>query len=231
MSKLAVIIPVYNEEGSISVVIADWAKVLDQLGIDYRLCTYNDGSKDQTQKILDELKNKFPRLYVVHKPNSGHGPTILKGYKENLDCEWLFQVDSDNEMKAEHFPKLWEQKENYDFLIGRRINRQSPLPRRIISYISYLSVRLLYGKGIQDVNAPYRLMRVSLFKDLMSQIPDDTFAPNVIVSGLACMKRARIFTHPVPFEFRTTGTVSIKKWKLLKAAMKSFWQTIQFRFH
>ncbi len=230
MSKLAVVIPVYNEEGSIAVVIADWVKVLDQLQIDYRLCAYNDGSKDRTHKILDELTNKYPKLHAIHKVNSGHGPTILKGYKENLDCEWLFQVDSDNEMKAEHFSKLWEQRDNYDFLIGKRINRQSPLPRKIISYISYLSVRLIYGPGIQDVNAPYRLMRVSLFKELIAKIPDDTFAPNVIMSGLACMKKARIFTHPVPFEFRTTGTVSIKKWKLLKAAMKSFWQTIKFRF-
>ena len=129
MSKLAVVIPVYNEEGSIEVVIADWAKVLDQLQIDYRLCAYNDGSKDNTHKILDGLLDKFPKLHAIHKVNSGHGPTILKGYKENLDCEWLFQVDSDNEMKAEHFPKLWEQRDNYDFLIGKRINRQSPFSR------------------------------------------------------------------------------------------------------
>lgn len=230
MCKLAVIIPVYNEQGSISVVVADWMAVLDKLAIDFRLCTYNDGSKDSTKEILDGLAEKYPRLKVIHKPNSGHGPTILQGYKDNLDAEWLFQVDSDNEMKAEHFAKLWEQRENFDFLIGKRVNRQSPLPRRIISYVSYLSVRLLYGPGILDVNAPYRLMRTSLFAELIKMIPDDTFAPNVIVSGLACMKKARIFTHPVPFEFRTTGTVSIKKWKLLKAAMRSFCQTIQFKF-
>lgn len=203
-------------------------KVLDQLQIDYRLCAYNDGSKDRTHKILDELTNKYPKLHAIHKVNSGHGTTILKGYKKNLDCEWLFQVDSDNEMKAEHFSKLWEQGDNYDFLIGKRINRQSPLPRKIISYT--LSLRAPYLRPRSRRQRPLPPYACESFKELIAKIPDDTFAPNVIMSGLACMKKARIFTHPVPFEFRTTGTVSIKKWKLLKAAMKSFWQTIKFRF-
>jgi len=229
MCKLSVIIPVYNEEGSIAQVINEWASTLNKEQIDYQLCAYNDGSKDQTENILNDLLKTHPHLKVFHKKNAGHGPTILQGYKENLNSEWLFQVDSDNEIKAHNFIKLWEKKDQYDFLIGKRINRNGPLPRKIISYISYLSIRIFYGKGIEDINCPFRLMRTSFINEFIDCIPNDTFAPNVIISGMACLKKGRLFTYPVNFEFRKTGTVSIKKWKLLKAAIKSFFQTIKFR--
>ena len=79
------------------------------------------------------------------------------------------------------------------------------------------------------MNSPYRLMRVSAFKDAVKNIPLDTFAPNVVISGAACKKRLRVFETEVKYNFRETGVVSIKKLKLLKAAMKSFMQTISCR--
>ena len=102
------------------------------------------------------------------------------------------------------------------------------LPRKIISLVSRLCVRIFYGKSVWDVNTPYRLMRVSAFKDFYARIPLTTFAPNVILSGLAARYKLRCFETRVPQHDRTTGEVSIKKWKLLKAAARSFWQTIVF---
>ncbi len=227
---LKIIIPVYNEEGSISSVIEDWTDTLNSLDIDFIICTFNDGSKDQTLRILNDLVKINSRLQVFDKPNSGHGPTILKGYKENMDAEWLFQVDSDNELRAYEFEKFWKTRNNYDFLIGNRIQRNSPLPRVITTTISRLVVGFFYGNKVKDVNAPFRLMRTSKFFDEVMKIPDATFAPNLIVSGIANKKRLRIKQFDVKHHDRETGEVSIKKWKLLKAAFKSLFQTIVFRF-
>ena len=102
------------------------------------------------------------------------------------------------------------------------------LPRKIVSFVSRLCVRLFYGKAVWDVNTPYRLMRVSAFGDFFSAIPPSTFAPNVILSGLAARYALRCFEIRVPQHDRTTGEVSIKRWKLLKCAVKSFWQTVVF---
>lgn len=118
--------------------------------------------------------------------------------------------------------------DNYDFLVGIRDGRVQQLPRKIISFVSRLCVRILYGKSIWDVNTPYRLMRVSAFKDSFQMIPLTTFAPNVILSGLAARLKLRCYEIRVPQHDRTTGEVSIKKWKLLRAAMKSFSQTVRF---
>ena len=104
------------------------------------------------------------------------------------------------------------------------------LPRKIVSLVSRLCVRLFYGKTVWDVNSPYRLMRVSAFRDFYAAIPLTTFAPNVILSGLAARHGLRAFEVRVSQHERATGEVSIRKWKLLKCAVKSFWQTVTFSF-
>ena len=231
MEKLAVVMPVYNEEEAIGAVLDKWVAAMDRLGIEYAIHPYNDGSKDDSWKVIQAKAEEYPGKVIAHtKPNGGHGSTILQGYREaaKTGYDWVFQIDSDDEMGPERFPELWNHREAYDFLVGIRDGRKQALPRKIISAFSRLSVRLFYGKSIWDVNTPYRLMRVSAFEEVWNKIPEDTFAPNVIISGMAAKKHLRLFEMPVPQKDRQTGEVSIKKWKLLKAAAKSFWQTIIF---
>lgn len=230
MTNLKIIIPVYNEEGAITEVISDWTSTLEKLKIDFLIYVFNDGSKDNTLEILQDLSKNNDKLIVIDKPNSGHGPTILKGYKENLDAEWLFQIDSDNELRANEFEKFWKLRYDFDFLIGTRIHRDSPLPRIITTGISKLVVGFFYGNKVRDVNAPFRLMRTSKFHDDILKIPDNTFAPNLIISGIANIRKLRIKQLNVTHHHRETGEVSIKKWKLFKAAFTSLLQTIAFRF-
>ncbi len=229
---LAMVMPVYNEEEVIGVVLRKWVSALDSFGIDYRIYAYNDGSKDNTLMVLTAAASELgERVVVCDKPNSGHGPTILKGYRDNCErAEWIFQIDSDDEMGPEKFPELWNRRADFDFLVGIRDGRRQALPRKVISFISRMSVRIFYGRSIWDVNTPYRLMRSAAFKEVYAAIPSNTFAPNVIISGMAARKKLRCFETPVPQRDRQTGEVSIKKWKLFKAALRSFRQTIAFRF-
>ncbi len=226
--ELTVVIPVYNEEEIIQTVIEDWATTLRGLKIDFELKAYNDGSKDATVEKLKAIAATYPELTIIDKPNSGHGPTILKGYRE-ADSDFVFQVDSDNEMRGEYFEQLWKERQNYDFVIGRRkFNFKVPLPRRVVSFIAKKCVHLFYGRGISDMNVPYRLMNRATFSAIFEAIPEDTFAPNVIISGMAIRKKMKIKDFHVPTSFRATGTVSIQRMKLLKVAFRSFKETISF---
>jgi glycosyltransferase involved in cell wall biosynthesis len=222
--------PVYNEEAIIAKVLTDWLNELSRLGINFELHIYNDGSKDKTLNIVNKLSENDFRVKIHNKTNSGHGPTIIQGYQENSDAEWIFQIDSDDELASVSFEKLWAERKEYDILLGSRIGRVSFLSRRILSLVSRLSVRFFYGKGIDDVNSPYRLMRYEKFRDYFNKIPKNTFTPNVIISGVACMDKLRIFVHPVLHKNRLTGTVSLKRWKLAEAGIRSFFQIILFRF-
>jgi dolichol-phosphate mannosyltransferase len=179
---------------------------------------------------LNELAQTNSRLIVHDKPNSGHGPTILKGYKENSDATWIFQTDSDNELPASHFHVLWENRDDYAFLLGLRDGRLQPLPRKLISMISRFVIQMFYKKAVTDVNSPYRLMKSVKLKDVFESIPEDTFAPNVIISGMVGVKNLKLFETLVPHQNRTTGEVSIKKWRLFKAACRSLFQTIMYTY-
>ena len=102
---LSVVMPVYNEAEAIGPVLKKWMAMLDTLGIRYRIRAYNDGSKDATGKILAEVADASGgRVLAVDKLNSGHGPTILRGYREAAeDSDWVFQIDSDDEMGPDSF--------------------------------------------------------------------------------------------------------------------------------
>lgn len=67
MKELAVVMPVYNEEGVIGNVISTWSNMLDSLNIDYNIFAYNDGSIDNTALILDELSKKYSRLKMPYR--------------------------------------------------------------------------------------------------------------------------------------------------------------------
>jgi glycosyltransferase involved in cell wall biosynthesis len=222
---LTVVMPVYNEEAAVSGVVRAWAAELDRLGIDYELRVYDDGSRDRTADVLLELSNQLPRLLVTRHSNRGHGPTILRGYREARG-EWVFQTDSDGEMEPDSFGRLWAERERHDFLFGIRAGRVWTAPRWLMTRVSRLAVRMLFGSGVADVNTPYRLMRRARLAELVSDLPDDLFAPNVILSGLAVRNGLRIWQTPVPHQGRRHGggsLVSVRK--LIKPASRSLRQT------
>ncbi len=225
--ELAVVMPVYNEEQCIAKVVQSWHEELVRLNIDFRMIILNDGSQDNTGAILREFANCY-HIDVLNKRNSGHGPTILEGYHQAVKlAEWVFQTDSDDEMKPDHFIELWKRRDQYDALFGVRQGRRQTLMRKSISIFSRLVVLLLFGKGVKDVNVPYRLIKASLLKRIIEQIPADMFVPNISISGILTKNHLSIYNQPIPCEGRKTGVPSLNnRMKLLKATVKSFWQTI-----
>ena len=226
--ELATVMPVYNEQECIASVVQSWHNTLMALGIDFVMILIDDGSRDGTGRVLQEIANE--RIRVIRQTNRGHGPTILRGYGEAMRlAPWVFQCDSDNEMPAEAFPPLWCARQEYDAVFGYRQARRQSLGRKFISLCSRATVRLAFGKGVRDVNTPYRLMRAEVLRPILDRIPEDTFAPNVLISGALTQMGARICNLPVPHRPRRTGAVSIVKWRLWKAAFRSFGQTLHAR--
>jgi glycosyltransferase involved in cell wall biosynthesis len=226
---LIVILPVYNEEEIIAEVAAEWLDVLDGMAVPYRLQLCNDGSTDGTPDVLDGLSHRS--LEIHHTRNRGHGPTILRAYRSAAErAAWVFQCDSDGQIPAAAFPEFWKKRLSSDLVIGTRIHRQDGRIRNVISACLRFATLCLFGRGIPDVNCPYRLMRSEAFRPFFDQAPEDTFAPNVLLSAYAIRKRLRILNLPVSDRVRQTGEVSIRGWSLLKAVLKATRQTLAFRF-
>ena len=96
---------------------------------------------------------------------------------------------------------------------------------------SRLLIRFLFGPGVNDVNIPYRLMRASCLAPILGRIPPAAVTPNILISGALARPPRRVLNVTIPCEGRTTGTPSVRNWKLVAAALKSTWQAIQFRAH
>ena len=227
--ELIVVMPVYNEAECIGGVINDWSAALTDLGIDFEILALNDGSKDATADVLAAYQND-PRVTVINKANSGHGPTILQGYRDAATrADWVFQVDSDDEMKPGAFANFWKRRDKYDAIFGVRAAREQDSARKFLSAGSRATVKFLYSRGVRDVNVPYRLLRARTLRPIVAAIPDDTFAPNILISGVLGKRRRRVFNLPVIHENRKTGTGSLASSKIWKIAALALSQTLRFR--
>jgi glycosyltransferase involved in cell wall biosynthesis len=227
--ELAMVMPVFNEAACIAPVVDSWLAALTALGIRFRIIVLNDGSTDDTVAQLAVFAGDA-RVTVVNKRNTGHGPTILAGYRQAAPlAEWVFQCDSDDEMRAEHFAPLWAARVDADALFGTRTGRVQNWSRALLSAASRLTVRLVFGRAVPDVNTPFRLLRAPLLAEILRQMPDDLFAPNVIISGALARAGCRLVFRPTPHAGRKTGAASIVKWRLVKAAVKAFGQTLRCR--
>jgi glycosyltransferase involved in cell wall biosynthesis len=200
---LAVVMPVYNEEKHVASVIHSYEQVIGPMGISFLMIVLDDGSSDRTPEILDGFRNNG-HIQVSHLPNAGHGPTILRGYRMAVTrARWVFQCDSDNDIDARHFGGFWAQRERHHAVIGIRTARKQSLSRRVISAGSRLTVRLLFGDRVTDVNCPFRLIGADMLAPIVAALHDGTFAPNIIISGMLAKSGARICEIPVPMNPET----------------------------
>ena len=104
---LCLVMPVYNEEACVQQVVLSWRRAFEALDISFLMLILNDGSKDNTAEELKAFDDD-DCVQVINKTNSGHGPTILEGYRQAAEqAHWVFQCDSDDEMPAESFASLW----------------------------------------------------------------------------------------------------------------------------
>jgi len=227
--ELSVVIPAYNEAGNIAEVIGEWTTELDRLGIDYLVTVYDDGSRDDTEKVVRGLAASRQRLRIERHSNIGHGPTILRGYRQARG-EWVLQIDSDREIRAAAFEQLWRHRHEYDLLMGRRTDRASPVARRVVTWMARTTIRSLFGAPVQDVNTPYRLVRRDALEQMVTRIPDAAFAPNVIMSGLAARDGLRIVEYPVRHHPRAAGMSTLSAVSALRMGWRCFREAVAVRF-
>ena len=226
---LAVVIPVYNEEENLAALLEDWQPVFRATGASYRVILIDDGSTDKSPEILKSRQEKDDALSVHTQLNAGHGPSILAGYRMALDAEWVFQIDSDHQLDMFTFCELWSRRNQYDLLLGERKEKNASFSRRCVSFISGLIVHTLFGRGITDVNTPYRLIRSGQLRQALEKIPADSFAPNILLTAWFVAKKRRIFTTKTGLRGGRQQRTSKMNGYFLRGALRSALQTLLFR--
>jgi glycosyltransferase involved in cell wall biosynthesis len=226
---LAVVIPVYNEEENLAALLEDWQPVFRATGASYRVILIDDGSTDKSPEILKSRQKKDDALSVHTQRNTGHGPSILAGYRMALDAEWVFQIDSDHQLDTRAFGELWSSRNQYDLLLAERKEKNAGFSRRYVSFISRWIVHTLFGRTVNDVNTPYRLMRSEPLRQALEKIPADSFAPNILLTAWFIAKKRRIFTTKTGLRGGLQQRTSKMNGYFLRGALRSALQTLLFR--
>lgn len=217
---LSVVMPVYNEAELIEGVVSDWIHVLGRLGIDYELRVYDDGSRDATSEILARVATREPRLLPLRHDNRGHGPTLMRAYAEARG-EWVFQTDSDGEIAADDFERVWSARDDRDVIVGIRAGRKSPLHRRLLTLGSRLVVASLFGRSVTDVNSPFRLMRGEWLRRQLPLLHPESAVPNILLSGLASRTGARVSEISVAHVGRRAGASTLDIRRIAAFSMRA----------
>ena len=223
MKKLFIVIPAYNEADNIEQLVDDWYPVVNRINRESQLVIIDDGSKDDTYKILKKLKKSYPQLTCITKPNAGHGATVLYGYHYALehDADFIFQTDSDGQTLPSEFDGFWKERNEYDMIIGHRKGREDGLARVIVTKTLRFVVRLCFHVKVTDANTPFRLMTAKSLKENIKYVPKDFNLSNVILSVIYAKRGQKVKYVPITFRPRQGGVNSINLPKIFRIGHQS----------
>ncbi|MBP5777556.1 MAG: glycosyltransferase family 2 protein, partial [Prevotella sp.] len=173
--------------------------------------------------IMQGLKERYPLLEPLDKPNSGHGATVLYLYRYAISqgADYVFQTDSDGQTCPDEFWQMWDNRKRYDFQIGVRKGRQDGANRVFVSKTLRLVVWLMFHEWVTDANTPFRLMRANKLQRIMDVIPHDYFLCNVAISAIAKKWDYKIGWYPITFRPRQGGVNSINMKRIMKIGWKA----------
>lgn len=225
MDKLYIVVPAYNESENIKNLVNDWYPIIERHDGDSesRLVIINDGSKDDTYEILQELAKTRPLLKPLTKPNGGHGSTVLYGYRYAIEnkADYIFQTDSDGQTDPKEFEKFWDLRNQYDAIVGNRTDRQDGFLRKFVSSTLLFILRCTFGVKIPDSNTPFRLMSRGIVEKYIKKMPEDFNLPNVMLTTYFGYFHEKLQFLPITFKPRQGGTNSINIREIIKIGWKS----------
>lgn len=157
MKTLSVVIPAYNEEDGISKVIEELKLVLDDAKQPYEIIAVDDGSTDNTAKIVEKIENT---KLIQHVYNKGYGAALKTGIK-SAGGDFILITDADGSYPAKAVPRLLEQVEQYDMVVGARTGKDVniQLYRKPAKWFLSRLANYLSGTKIPDLNSGMRIFR------------------------------------------------------------------------
>jgi dolichol-phosphate mannosyltransferase len=219
---LSVVMPAYNEQGSIRRVVLEHAAVLERLqgaAPEWEIVVVDDASSDETALILENLRERVPRLRVVrHERNQGIYATFSRCYAEARGSH-VYSTGSDGQWPAENLALLMDcLLAGADLVIGVRRNRRDvySVPRRIVSFGFNALPKLLFGVAVQDAGSVKLGLRRAFEFDLVSRSP--FFEAERIIRA----RRSGLKVGFVPIDFlsRSGGKAGGASWRNISSSLR-----------
>ena len=183
MKKISVIVPCYNEEDVLELFDIEMSKIKKELPkVNFEIIYINDGSKDNTLKILRELSKKSKdNKYVSFSKNFGKEAGIYAGLK-NATGDYAVVIDADLQHNPYTIIEMFNILENseYDSVAVRRVNRKGE--KKIISFFSrmfYKVIKSISQIEVVDGEMDFRMMSKKMYKAVLRLSEANRFSKGI----------------------------------------------------
>jgi glycosyltransferase involved in cell wall biosynthesis len=195
---VSIVIPAYNEEGSIGRQIQSVEDVMKRIGWRYELIAVDDGSTDHTA----EEAGRFAVRLISLPANRGYGGALKAGISA-ARYDWILIIDADGTYPVEAIPSLLEKTEGQDMVVGARIgeNVNIPLTRRPAKWAMGRLASYLVERPIPDLNSGLRLIKKTAVERFEHLLPSGFSFTSTITLALLC-NDYRVYYHPIDYHVR-----------------------------
>lgn len=154
--EITILLPVHNEAKTIEKTILEFYREIGTK-IPIEIMVSEDGSTDGTKQVLLKMNRKIPMKLILEKERKGYMDGVKDGLKK-VTTDYVFFVDSDGQHVASDFWKLYEKRDSYDMIVGRKIKREDFPHRILISEVFHSIVRAIFRLPVHDPDTAYRLI-------------------------------------------------------------------------
>ena len=226
LATLSYFFPAHNEEANLEGLVAEALATLPRLADAFEIVIVDDGSRDATGRIADELTAANPAVVrAVHHPtNLGYGAALRSGFRAARHDHVAF-TDGDRQFRVEDIGRLIERMaaaDRPDVVVGFRIKRADPLVRTLYARAYRLANRIFFGLRVRDVDCACKLFRREALTGLAVESGGAFFSAELLIKLQA--NRRSIAEVGVPHHPRTAGAATGAKPSVVFRAVRDFWR-------
>ncbi len=168
--QFSIVLPVHNEGNSIEKVVMNFYEELKNDRVEIILS--EDGSKDNTKQVIQQLSTKIPLKALLSNRNKGYGIAIKDGLRM-VSAPFVLFSDSDGQHKPKDFWKMKTKLEELNYsknviICGKRIVRADAFHRRVMSKVFQSICTITFDlPPLGDITAGFKMMNTDLAKKIM----------------------------------------------------------------
>jgi glycosyltransferase involved in cell wall biosynthesis len=225
LARLSYFFPAHNEEANLAGLVEEALATLPSLADEFEILIVNDGSRDATGRIADELTAAHAGVVrAVHHPtNLGYGAALRSGFRA-ARLDHVAFTDGDRQFHVEDLGRLIERMaaaDRPDVVVGFRIKRADPLVRTLYARAYRLANRVFFGLRVRDVDCACKLFRRPALEGIGVESGGAFFSAELMIKLHAA--GATIAEVGVPHYPRTAGSPTGAKPSVIFRAVRDFW--------
>jgi glycosyltransferase involved in cell wall biosynthesis len=225
LANLSYFFPAHNEEANLAGLVGEALETLPALAESFEIVIVDDGSRDATGRIADELTAAHPGIVrAVHHPtNRGYGAALLSGFQAARHEHVAF-TDGDRQFRVADVGRLIDRMAAHDqpdVVVGYRIKRADPLVRTLYARAYRLANRIFFGLKVRDVDCACKLFRRSALEGIGVESGGAFFSAELLIKLQAAGRS--VAEVGVPHYPRTAGSPTGAKPSVVFRAVRDFW--------